>query len=50
MEALKSLPSRYRVYTHINNSNPMLVEGSVERLAVESAGLQVGDDGMRFNV
>ena len=40
-------PSR-RVYTHINNSNPVLVERSQERTAVEAAGWVVGDDGMRF--
>jgi pyrroloquinoline quinone biosynthesis protein B len=50
LEALKCLPCRYRVYTHINNSNPMLVEDSPERVAVENAGLLVGEDGMRFSV
>jgi len=48
LERLRSLPARWRVYTHINNSNPMLIEHSAERAAVVAAGLQVGDDGMRF--
>jgi len=39
-----------RVYTHINNTNPMLLEASSERAAVEHAGLEVGMDGMRFDV
>jgi len=39
-----------RVYTHINNTNPMLLEDSPERAAVEQAGLEVGMDGMRFDV
>lgn len=47
---LRALPCRRRVYTHINNSNPILVEDSPERRAVEAAGLVVGDDGMRFEV
>jgi len=41
-------PAR-RVYTHINNTNPVLIEGSAERRAVEAAGWVVGDDGMRFD-
>jgi pyrroloquinoline quinone biosynthesis protein B len=38
------------VYTHINNTNPMLIEDSPEHAAVERAGLLVGMDGMRFEV
>jgi len=47
---LRDLPCRNRVYTHINNSNPMLLEDSSERREVEAAGLLVGDDGMRFSL
>jgi pyrroloquinoline quinone biosynthesis protein B len=50
LAALSRLPCRHRVYTHINNSNPMLIEDSPERLEVLAAGLLVGDDGMRFSV
>jgi pyrroloquinoline quinone biosynthesis protein B len=39
-----------KVYTHINNTNPMLLEDSPERAAVERAGLTVGADGMTFMV
>jgi pyrroloquinoline quinone biosynthesis protein B len=39
-----------KLYTHINNTNPMLIEDSPERAAVEQAGLQVGSDGMGFTV
>ena len=35
-----------RIYIHINNSNPMLLAGSTERLAVEAAGFEVAFDGM----
>ena len=39
-----------RVYTHMNNTNPMLIEDSPERAEVERAGLVVGMDGMRFEI
>lgn len=47
---LRELPCRKRVYTHINNSNPILIEDSPERALVEEAGLAVGADGMHFTV
>jgi pyrroloquinoline quinone biosynthesis protein B len=47
---LRQLPCRHRVYTHINNSNPMLLEDSPERVEVVAAGLVVGDDGMRWTL
>lgn len=45
---ISALPCKQKVYTHINNSNPMLLEQSPERRAVEASGVVVGDDGMRF--
>jgi pyrroloquinoline quinone biosynthesis protein B len=36
------------VYTHINNTNPMLLEDSPQRETVERAGVQVGADRMSF--
>jgi pyrroloquinoline quinone biosynthesis protein B len=48
LERLGALPSRHRVYTHINNTNPMLLEDGPERALVERQGLLVGADGMRF--
>jgi pyrroloquinoline quinone biosynthesis protein B len=50
LERLASLNSKHRIYTHINNTNPMLVEDSPERLLVERRGLVVGTDGMRFTL
>jgi len=50
LEQLGKLPCRHRIYTHINNTNPMLVEGSPERALVEQAGLIVGVDGLQFNL
>jgi pyrroloquinoline quinone biosynthesis protein B len=39
-----------RIYTHLNNTNPVLVEGSVERRSVEAAGWEIACDGMDFDV
>jgi pyrroloquinoline quinone biosynthesis protein B len=50
LDQLAELPSRYRVYSHINNTNPMLLEDSPERAQVERRGLAVGTDGMRFTL
>jgi pyrroloquinoline quinone biosynthesis protein B len=35
-----------RVFTHVNNTNPMLVDGSPERFEVERAGWEVAFDGL----
>lgn len=37
-----------RIYTHVNNTNPMLCEGSPERATVERAGWEVAFDGMEI--
>jgi pyrroloquinoline quinone biosynthesis protein B len=50
LQRLSTLPARSRVYTHINNSNPILVEDSAARAAVHAAGLVVGDDGLTLSV
>ncbi len=39
-----------RIYLHINNTNPMLVDGTKERGIVEQAGWEVSWDGMRVGV
>jgi len=49
LERLAVLPGR-RVYTHINNTNPMLIEGSAERAEVGRTGMEVGMDGMTFEL
>jgi pyrroloquinoline quinone biosynthesis protein B len=50
LEQLATLPCRHRVYTHINNTNPILIEDSPEADRVRQAGLMVGYDGLRFTV
>jgi pyrroloquinoline quinone biosynthesis protein B len=47
---LADLKRPEKVYTHINNTNPMLIEHSAEQRMVEAAGLQVGRDGMAFTI
>jgi pyrroloquinoline quinone biosynthesis protein B len=37
-----------RILTHINNTNPILIEGSLERRKVEAAGFEVAEDGMEI--
>ncbi len=44
LAALDGLTAR-KIFVHINNTNPMLIDGSAERLKVESAGWQVAEDG-----
>jgi pyrroloquinoline quinone biosynthesis protein B len=49
LQRLSTHPAR-RIYVHINNTNPILLEGSPERLAVEAAGFEVAYDGMRVEI
>ena len=37
-----------RILTHINNTNPILIENSPERRKVEQAGFEVAEDGMEI--
>ncbi len=50
LAALKSLTHVRRIYTHINNSNPILANCSAEQLAVLSAGIEIGYDGMEIEL
>src|SRR5262249_54157038 len=50
LQQLTALPCRHRIYTHINNTNPILLEQSPERAAVEQAGLTVGYDGLMIRI
>jgi pyrroloquinoline quinone biosynthesis protein B len=47
---LSGLRARRKVFTHINNTNPILVEGSPERRAVEAAGWEVAHDGLEITL
>jgi pyrroloquinoline quinone biosynthesis protein B len=48
--AFASLGVKRKVYVHINNTNPVLAEDSAERRFVESAGWEVGYDGMKVTL
>jgi len=50
LEQLATLPCRHRIYTHINNTNPMLVEYSPEYAMVQRAGVEIGVDGRAITV
>ncbi len=39
-----------KIFIHINNTNPVLIEGSNERRAVESAGWEIAYDGMELSL
>jgi pyrroloquinoline quinone biosynthesis protein B len=45
---LAGLRAARRVYTHVNNTNPVLRAGSAERAAVEGAGWEIAYDGMEI--
>jgi pyrroloquinoline quinone biosynthesis protein B len=45
--ALDGVATR-RVYVHINNTNPILIDGSPERMQVERRGWEVAEDGMEI--
>lgn len=48
LDWLAALPARRKIYTHLNNSNPVLIEGSPERRLVEEAGVEVAFDGLEI--
>ena len=47
LAALADVAAR-RIYVHINNTNPILIEGSPERRHVERKGWEVAEDGMEI--
>jgi pyrroloquinoline quinone biosynthesis protein B len=47
---LRDTENLRKILVHINNSNPILLEGSPERQAVEAAGFEVAYDGMLIDL
>ena len=47
LAALEGISGRL-IYVHINNTNPVLVAGSPERLQVERKGWEIAEDGMEI--
>lgn len=50
LDLLRQAPARRKIYTHINNTNPILAPGSPERLAVERAGVEIAQDGLEISL
>jgi pyrroloquinoline quinone biosynthesis protein B len=50
LEQLSPLPIERKVYVHINNTNPILLEDSPERRIVEDRGMEVAMDGLEIRV
>jgi pyrroloquinoline quinone biosynthesis protein B len=48
VDFLRQLPARRKVYTHINNTNPILMPDSPERAQLEQAGIEVARDGLEI--
>jgi pyrroloquinoline quinone biosynthesis protein B len=48
LDFLRQSPARWKIYTHINNTNPILMPGSPERTELEQAGIEVARDGLEI--
>jgi len=48
LDFLRQSPARRKIYTHINNTNPILMPGTRERAQVEQAGIEVARDGLEI--
>jgi pyrroloquinoline quinone biosynthesis protein B len=47
-DVLRQSPARRKIYTHINNTNPILMPGSPEHAGLEQAGIEVARDGLEI--
>jgi len=47
---LSPLSAGRKIYIHINNTNPILLEDTLERRAVEEHGLEVAADGLELQI
>ena len=47
-DVLRQSPARRKFYIHINNTNPIRMPGSRERVQVEQAGIEVARDGLEI--
>ena len=50
LKQLARLPIERKIYIHINNTNPILIEDSPERRSVEEHGLEVAVDGLELEI
>jgi pyrroloquinoline quinone biosynthesis protein B len=49
LESLAAHADVRRILIHINNSNPILIEGSPEEAKVKAAGWEIAFDGMEIS-
>ena len=47
-DVLRQSPARRKIYIHINNTNPILMPGSRERVQVEQGGIEIARDGLEI--
>ena len=50
LKRLSQLSPKRKIFTHINNTNPILIERSPERQIVEAAGMEIGYDGLTIEL
>lgn len=50
VDAIRAMTARRKVLIHINNSNPILDEGSPQRRVLEAHGIEVSYDGMEITL
>jgi pyrroloquinoline quinone biosynthesis protein B len=50
LKQLAPLPIERKIYIHINNTNPILLEDAPERRIVEEHGLEVAADGLELEI
>jgi pyrroloquinoline quinone biosynthesis protein B len=47
-DVLRQSPARRKIYIHINNTNPILMPDSPERVQVEQGGIEIARDGLEI--
>ena len=50
LDLLRQSPARRKIFTHINNTNPILMPGTRERAQVEQAGIEIARDGLEITL
>jgi pyrroloquinoline quinone biosynthesis protein B len=50
LDFLRQSPARRKIYTHVNNTNPILMPDSPEYAELEQAGIEVARDGLEIGL
>ena len=50
LASLRNALGKRRIYIHINNTNPVLIDGSPEKARVEAAGWEIAADGLEIRL